>query len=134
RARRARDLRRRGRRPVPPHRAVRGRCLHALQGAAAAHGALLHARRIPGHGEKELMRRRAPVTFTILVLVAIVFAVEYWTNAVNDDQVLMRLGAILPLRALQGEYWRFLTGMFLHGGVLHWLVNSWAIFQLGSLY
>jgi len=24
--------------------------------------------------------------------------------------------------------------MFLHGGVLHWLVNSWAIFQLGSLY
>jgi rhomboid protease GluP len=80
------------------------------------------------------MRRRAPVTFTLLAIIAIVFAVEYWTNAVNDDEVLYGLGAILPLKDLHGQYWRFLTGMFLHAGVLHWLVNSWAIFQLGTLY
>ena len=28
----------------------------------------------------------------------------------------------------------FLTSMFLHGGWLHWFLNSWALYQLGTLY
>ncbi len=82
--------------------------------------------------------RRAPVTFTLLMLIAIVFAVEsvtYATTYATDDYYkLWRLGAIVPFGDLHGQYWRLLAGMFLHGGVLHWLLNSWSLFQLGWLY
>lgn len=84
------------------------------------------------------MLRRAPVTFTLLLLIAIVFAVEsvtYATTYATDDiDKLWRLGAIVPFEDLHGQYWRLLTGTFLHGGVVHWLLNSWSLFQLGSLY
>src|SRR5262249_56428754 len=33
----------------------------------------------------------------------------------------------------EGEYWRLVTSMFLHGGLLHLALNGWALFQLGSL-
>ena len=32
---------------------------------------------------------------------------------------------------LRGEYYRFLTSMFLHGGLLHILFNAWALYALG---
>jgi rhomboid protease GluP len=32
---------------------------------------------------------------------------------------------------LDGEYWRFLTAMFLHGGLLHILFNAYALYILG---
>jgi rhomboid protease GluP len=33
--------------------------------------------------------------------------------------------------AIRGEYYRFLTSMFLHGGLLHILFNAWALYALG---
>jgi rhomboid protease GluP len=80
------------------------------------------------------MHRRAPVTFTLLVIIAIVFAIEVLTNALDDMQTLYNLGAIVPVSELHGQYWRLLTGMFLHGGWLHWASNSWGLYQLGTLY
>ena len=32
---------------------------------------------------------------------------------------------------LAGQYWRFLTSMFLHGGLLHIGFNAWALYALG---
>ncbi|HEY8182070.1 MAG TPA: rhomboid family intramembrane serine protease, partial [Thermoanaerobaculia bacterium] len=32
------------------------------------------------------------------------------------------------------EYWRLVAAMFLHAGWLHWFLNSWALYQLGTLY
>lgn len=68
------------------------------------------------------------------MLIGLVFAVESVTYASDDTYKLWLLGAIVPAAELHGQYWRMLTGMFLHGGVLHWLLNSWSLFQLGSLY
>lgn len=33
----------------------------------------------------------------------------------------------------QGQYWRILTGVALHGGIMHLLFNSYALFVLGRL-
>ncbi len=74
------------------------------------------------------MRRRAPVTFALLALITIVFALEQ----VMGKETLFALGAIMPFR--YGEYWRYVTGMFLHDGWLHWGSNAWALYQLGTLY
>ncbi len=47
--------------------------------------------------------------------------------------VLYQLGAKFSPAILQGgEWWRLVTAGFLHGGLFHILMNSWALFDLGS--
>lgn len=48
-----------------------------------------------------------------------------------DSRVLWRLGAQDPVSILQGQYFRFFTPIFLHGGLIHFLFNSMAIFVVG---
>jgi rhomboid protease GluP len=45
--------------------------------------------------------------------------------------VLVRFGAKVNSRILQGEYWRFFTPMFLHIGLLHLVFNGWALVAIG---
>lgn len=80
--------------------------------------------------------QKAPVTFVLLAIITAVFAYEWWSGALTSDQGLYDIGAIIRWdeMAFRGEYWRILTAMFLHASVLHWAANSWALFQLGSLF
>jgi rhomboid protease GluP len=80
------------------------------------------------------MRRKAPVTMALLVIIAIVFAFEVLTHAYESDEAMVAMGAIVPGLVQRGELWRLIASMFLHGGWLHWLANSWALYQLGTLY
>jgi rhomboid protease GluP len=49
-----------------------------------------------------------------------------------DGQTLVLLGAkFTPYIRNAGQWWRLVTAGFLHGGALHILMNSWAMFDLG---
>jgi len=76
----------------------------------------------------------SPVTTAILAIITIVFLAEVFRGAMKDNDVLVGMGAIIHGTIANHEYWRLLAAMFLHGGWVHWLVNSWALYQLGSLY
>ena len=80
------------------------------------------------------MKRKAPVTMALLVIIAIVFVLEVLTKAYQSDEMMVAMGAIVPGLVQRGELWRLIASMFLHGGWLHWLANSWALYQLGTLY
>ncbi len=43
------------------------------------------------------------------------------------------LGALNGVAVFAGQWWRMLTSVFLHGGVLHIAFNMWALFNLGIL-
>ena len=49
-----------------------------------------------------------------------------------DGQTLFAFGAKEPFAILrEGQWWRLVTAGFLHGGILHILMNSWVLFDLG---
>jgi rhomboid protease GluP len=80
------------------------------------------------------MKRFTPVTSGLLVAIAIVWIYEWVTRAYMSDEAMIQLGAIVPGLLQRHQYWRLVAAMFLHGGWLHWFLNSWALYQLGTLY
>lgn len=84
--------------------------------------------------------RHTPATALLMVAILIGFGIEVLTGAWTNEGKLAVLGAIVPQWINQGEVWRLLTAMFLHGDgtpkgtLLHLGVNLFALFQLGSLY
>jgi len=83
------------------------------------------------------MRRPTPVT-TVLIA-ANLAAFLYELRVVGMDLLagggslaaLVSAGALVPELVRQGEYWRLVTGAFLHGGVLHIAVNMYSLYVLG---
>jgi len=78
---------------------------------------------------RTLLGRQTPVTTVLLAVIAVVFVVDLATGL-----ELTQLGADQRDLVLAGQWWRPLTSMFLHGGFAHVLLNSWALYQLGSLF
>ena len=53
-------------------------------------------------------------------------------NIVSPDvSSLLALGAKDPVRIAQGEFWRFLTPIFVHVGIFHFAFNSYFLYVVG---
>lgn len=74
------------------------------------------------------MGRRTPVTILLLVAIAAGYVLQLLYGEAFTDA-----GANFGPAIRQGEYWRLVTSMFLHGGLIHLALNGWALFQLGAL-
>jgi rhomboid protease GluP len=70
----------------------------------------------------------------MLLVIAAVLVLELRSGALVDRRAMNALGAITGSLFATGQYRRLVTGMFLHGSLLHWFSNSWALLQLGGLY
>ena len=81
-----------------------------------------------------MIPRLTPVKTALLVIITAVWGYEAATSAYLSDQRMVDLGAIVPGLLQRGEYFRLVAAMFLHGSWLHWFLNSWALYQLGTLY
>lgn len=49
-----------------------------------------------------------------------------------DSRTLFLFGAKYRPAIALGQWWRLITAGFLHGGILHILMNSWVLFDLGA--
>lgn len=87
------------------------------------------------------MRRRTPATTALLGLILIGFAYEVLIGAWKNPAILAANGSIVPWYIWEnGQYWRLVTAMFLHGDgtpqgtLLHLFVNLMSLFNIGRIF
>jgi len=74
----------------------------------------------------------APAVLTIIVLNVIAFLFELSHGDLNDPQILHQLGALDWDDVVVGhEYWRLLSSLFIHAGLIHLGFNLFALYVLG---
>lgn len=92
-------------------------------------------RRNPGEILGGLIPQARFTTTLILLINFALFGATYLysqNTGLRFDETLAVFGAKLSLPYMRQEWWRLITAGFLHGGVLHILMNSWVLFDLGA--
>lgn len=76
--------------------------------------------------------KRHPINSTFIFINTVFFIITLLTGGFSVLN-LIKLGAVFPPYMIEGgEYYRLITGMFLHGSELHFLMNMYALFYLGG--
>lgn len=83
--------------------------------------------------EKNIFFFGKPVlTYLLLGIHIIVFFLVELNGSSSNMNTLIQFGAKFNPLILEGQWWRFFTAMVLHIGVFHLLMNSLALYYLGS--
>jgi rhomboid protease GluP len=91
----------------------------------------------PGLPAQPVVRPRPPIATIALLAINIGIFVIMVASGISwitpqTDQVL-RWGADYGPYTLSGQYWRLITSMFLHFGIIHIFGNMWCLWSLGQL-
>jgi hypothetical protein len=85
----------------------------------------------------DALRARTPwviVTPTLAALNVMIFVLMlFGAGALSDPATLVGWGANFAPRTTNGEWWRLVTSMFLHSGMLHLLVNVAGLVPIGLI-
>jgi membrane associated rhomboid family serine protease len=91
----------------------------------------VRVRGLPG-GERPVVTYALLGLNTVMLFVAALLSGSGFGLLDPSARALCRLGALNAAAiAESGQWWRLLTVMVLHGGLLHWAFNSWALWAFG---
>ena len=75
--------------------------------------------------------RRPTFTYVFLAANIIVFLLMAFAGGTTNETTLMAFGVKSNPEIDQGQWWRFITPIFIHIGILHLLFNSYALWIVG---
>lgn len=76
------------------------------------------------------------ITYTLIglnILVGFLIFLYSKRTGLSYAELLFTFGAKENFKILSGEYWRFLTPVFLHANILHLFINCYSLFAIGVL-
>ena len=89
----------------------------------------------PTHGARIDFERNMRVlpwlSVGLVAACATVFALQIALGALRDQQAIVRAGALVRDRVVQGEVWRFLSAIFLHASPGHLIGNCIVLYVVG---
>lgn len=128
------DCRREG---LPGDRYTDDGCREGLPGdghIVSGHNEGTQGQDTPDNGRRTRFRFPTPVlTYGILVINFAMWVMMTLAGGSTDSDVLIRFGAMSGPLIIKGQYWRFITPLFLHVGIVHLGFNSYALYQLGTV-
>jgi len=91
--------------------------------------------------EKVGLKDKPYITFGIIAVNVLMYVVTAYLSFVyangsifdSDINVLILLGAKVNDLIAQGQYYRLVSCMFLHGGILHLAVNMYSLYAIGPM-
>lgn len=73
-------------------------------------------------------------TWILAVVIAVLYLLEEFFGGSQNVAVLVRMGANVSERVKDGEYYRLLSSVFLHAGLMHVFFNTYVLFALGGFF
>ncbi|OXS63102.1 hypothetical protein B1B00_06235 [Bacillus sp. DSM 27956] len=82
--------------------------------------------------ERQLFERGKPFfTYLFIAVQVIMFLILEMNGGSKEPETLIQFGAKYNPLMIEGEWWRLVTPIFLHIGLLHLLMNTLALYYLG---
>ena len=72
-------------------------------------------------------------TYVLLAINVLVFLIELGTGATSSVQELFDMGGLFGPAVADGDWWRLVSGGFLHASILHLLFNMYVLYVAGTL-
>ncbi len=82
--------------------------------------------------EKTFKKKRLIVTPIIIAICLVMYLITMMYSDRDLAYVLLDLGAVYGPNIAQGEFYRLLTGTFLHASITHILFNMYSLFIIGT--
>ena len=77
------------------------------------------------------MKKRYPISYYIIGATVLCYLLQNISELLFGYDYLLLLGAKINAFILQGEIWRFITPLLLHGSILHIGFNMYALYSIG---
>src|SRR5699024_6789711 len=76
--------------------------------------------------------KRSKVTFILFSIMVVYFIFMTLNGGTTNIENLVKYGAFVPLSVLEyGEYYRFISSIFIHIGISHMFFNGYALYVFG---
>jgi rhomboid protease GluP len=113
-------------------------CPWCVQHEAAQRGEVVDDARQPIMRTPWVQRGESTISLTHIIFginAAVFLGMALSASTIMDFPAaeLVRWGGNLGALTISGEWWRLLTNVFVHGGVIHIAFNMWCLWNLGQL-
>src|SRR5271154_3857792 len=113
-------------------------CPWCVQHEAAQRGEVVDDARQPVMRTPWVQRGESAISLTHIIFginAAVFLGMALSASTIMDfpGAELVRWGGNLGALTISGEWWRLLTNVFVHGGVIHIAFNMWCLWNLGQL-